>query len=488
VTCSSIIFHVKIQTFIWKAERYFWAQNLSSFRIHCLCSRLSGVWLVSEFLSAGRHSSAIWDWWCRANNARFNFDCRSCAFEVSGYLERYSWLVIRVNSRLNLNIPFILSTGALNVIFVLGQTAGSQIGGILADGVGWRWSFLLQTPLLSLGVLSVVITIESPEPQSESSIARFKRVDFVGALLLVLAIVALLVGLDQGGNAAWLDTSTIGALLIFLLASAAFWMVELKVASEPFAPCHMFTHKGLIAPYMCDFFSICSDSCLIFFLPLFFQAVESQTAAHTGTALIPAAICATIGTLVGGWSVQRTGKYRGPIIIAYSIQAIGTLMVTLIIYTKNTGPGSVIAVYAIASFGCGFGITATVVAIVANAGKKAQAIATAVSFLFRSTGAVIGITIGGAIVQNALRSMLRSRLGTWEADIDKIVDGVRASLTYIDGLPPSVQMIVQSTYRDAVLFACIFATACTIGGVLSSLRIIEVSVYPGSTEVTGTVS
>ncbi|KAF5379291.1 hypothetical protein D9757_007626 [Collybiopsis confluens] len=373
--------------------------------------------------------------------------------------------------------------GALNVIFVLGQAAGSPVGGVLADGPGWRWSFLLQVPLLLFGVLSVMTTMKTPERQSQnqSILAKFRRIDFTSALLLVLGIISLLIGLDRAGNVAWLDALTIGALLIFLIACAALWIVELKIAKEPFAPCHIFTHKGLIASYMCDFFSTCSHACLMFFLPLFFQAVQSQTAAHAGTALVPAAIGATIGTLVGGWLVQKSGKFWWPAVSAYSIQALGSLAVTLIVYIKCANTG-IVAAYAITSFGSGFGTTVTLVAIVASAGRRSQAIATAVSFLFKSTGGVIGIVIGGTIIQNSLRSMLRRRLDSENVDIEKIVYSVRASLTYIDTLPFAVQAIVRSTYRDAVIFACVFATVAAVGGVLSALRVIEVPVIQDRTE------
>ncbi|KAE9388840.1 MFS general substrate transporter, partial [Gymnopus androsaceus JB14] len=367
--------------------------------------------------------------------------------------------------------------GALNVIFVLGQTAGSPLGGYLADGPGWRWSFLFQLPLLVLGCLSGLVMLKPPEAWEESTLAKLKRIDFMGAFSLIVAVVALLVGLDRGGNIAWLDTTTLAVLITSAVAFTAFWTIELKFASEPFAPCHILIHEGLIAPYLCDFFSISADSCLIFFLPLFFQVVETQTAAQAGTLLVPAAISATIGTLAGGWSVQRSGKFWWLIVCGYSTQALGTCLVAFAVYAKGI-------TYSIASFGCGFGITATVVAIVGNAGKGAQAVATSVSFLFRSTGAVVGILIGGTIIQISLRSLLHNRLEATEADVDEIVNGVRASLSYIYTLPVSLQTKVRLTYCEAVFYACIFATVFALGSLLSAFRITEKSISHHSTEGT----
>ncbi|THV07204.1 MFS general substrate transporter [Dendrothele bispora CBS 962.96] len=357
--------------------------------------------------------------------------------------------------------------GFLNIIFVIGQTAGSPVGGALADGPGWRWAFLVQIPLLVLATATVIILLpEPPTDHSQSVSAKLKRVDFFGAFCLVVAISTLLLGLDRAGNVAWMDLFTAILLTISLLFSVLFWKIEGSLAKEPFAPVHLMMRKGLLACYFCDFLSTASDSALIFFLPLYIQSVEKKSAIIAGIALVPAAIAATLGTLVGGWSVQKIRGFRGPVFFGYLIQAAGSVLVLLSIQTVDVQIHAVAAAYGIASFGCGFGLTATVVAIVANTGRKSQAVGTAVSFLFRSLGGVIGILIGGTIIQNALRKLIRLKLEREnEVDIDAIVDGVRASLEYIDSLPDSIQTIVRTAYREVIFFVFVFAALLAIGAI-----------------------
>ncbi|KAL0575146.1 hypothetical protein V5O48_006823 [Marasmius crinis-equi] len=367
--------------------------------------------------------------------------------------------------------------GILNVIFVVGQTAGSPVGGALADGPGWRWAFIVQIPLLAAAAAIVLLLVPTnPMTPSQSIKEKLNRVDFTGAFCLVFAISTLLLGLDRAADVAWIDPFTIGLIVLAVILAILFWNVEAKIATEPFAPPHIMAHKNLLGCYFCDFFSIAADSCLIFFLPLYLQSVQEKSAVVAGISLVPAAIAATLGTLLGGWSVQRTATFKVPVLIGYLLQAFGSLLVVGVLTAPQTSVTGVVTAYAIASFGCGFGITTTVVAIVAHAGPSSKAIANA--------GAVIGILAGSTIIQNSLRWLLYRRLHTSD-DIDDIVKGVRSSLDYIHTLPLDTQAVVRMAYHEAMFYAFVFAFALSLGAVLSAVGIANVSLSseePSSSE------
>lgn len=70
---------------------------------------------------------------------------------------------------------------------------------------------------------------------------------------------------------------------------------------------------------------------------------------------------------------------------------------------------------------------------------------TACSYLFRSLGSVIGLSLSATVVQQLLRDRLRSALHG-SKNIDEIVNGVRESLGYIKKLDPEVANIVRNCY------------------------------------------
>lgn len=110
--------------------------------------------------------------------------------------------------------------------------------------------------------------------------------------------------------------------------------------------------------------------------------------------------------------------------------------------------------------------------LVSNANPEDQAVVTACSYLFRSLGSVIGLSLSSTVVQQLLRTRLRSALHD-SKDIDKIVDGVRQSLDYIRTLDPAVARIVRGSYGWATNKGFAFMIGIVILALLSSFFIRE---------------
>ncbi|KJZ72722.1 hypothetical protein HIM_07914 [Hirsutella minnesotensis 3608] len=99
--------------------------------------------------------------------------------------------------------------GYMNIITLSGMATGSPLGGLLADTLGWRWSFLVQVPLCGLAFLAIYYLLELPAKKQEALLDKIRRIDFLGALVLVAAIAALLAGLDSGPSRGWRHSTTI---------------------------------------------------------------------------------------------------------------------------------------------------------------------------------------------------------------------------------------------------------------------------------------
>jgi hypothetical protein len=83
-----------------------------------------------------------------------------------------------------------------------------------------------------------------------------------------------------------------------------------------------------------------------------------------------------------------------------------------------------------------------------------MAVAVACSYLFRSLGTTIGISISTATLQQVLRTELALRLDDGGA-AREIEEHVRQSLDYIRELPPPTAAIVRSCYAVATSWACL---------------------------------
>ncbi|EFR04443.1 multidrug resistance protein fnx1 [Nannizzia gypsea CBS 118893] len=362
--------------------------------------------------------------------------------------------------------------GVINIVWSAGSGLGAPLGGFLADTIGWRWAFLAQGPCCLLAFIVVGLTLKMPTTDQSNWKEKLKRVDFLGAFVLVIAVFGLILGLDRGGNVSWTMPLTIISLSISVVAFILFMAIEARFAVAPFAPLHITFGRDLVACYLTNFFSFGGWLAAIFYIPLFFQASDGSSAASAGIKLLPSILLGVSGSLFGGWLMKKTGKYYWITFYSYALLVAGLVVITLFsgVITKST-PLIIIGM-TMCAFGNGIGVTTTLIALIANASPEDQAVATACSYLYRSLGSVITISLSASIVQQFLRSSLRSAL-KGNKNIDEIVDGVRQSLDYIKHLDPHLREVVRDCYGRSTTTAFGFMTILVFLAFISAVFIRE---------------
>lgn len=118
-------------------------------------------------------------------------------------------------------------------------------------------------------------------------------------------------------------------------------------------------------------------------------------------------------------------------------------------------------------------ITSTLIAIIANTTQADAAVAIACSYLFRSLGTTLGISISTAVLQQVLRTGLAASLGDDTSRAREIEEGVRQSLDYIRQLEPAVADTVRRCYAVAVQWAFLPSAVLALGAVLAAAFIRE---------------
>ncbi|KEQ83964.1 MFS general substrate transporter [Aureobasidium pullulans] len=362
--------------------------------------------------------------------------------------------------------------GYVNIIYATGAGTGAPLGGILADSIGWRWAFLGQVPLCVLAFVVVGSVLKLPKREQTDWKQKLRRIDFLGAAILICAVFTLLLALDRGSNVSWKANITIISISLSIPLFILFVFVEMKVASEPFAPGHIIFNRSLFACYLCNFFSFSGWLAALFYIPLYFQAVDGLTATQAGVRLIPGIIAGVSGSLFGGFYMQRTGKFYWLTVIAYTCLVVG--MTTVFLFTGfvvNSTIGIIIGM-CICGSGNGVGVTSTLIGLIANASREDQAVATACSYLFRSLGSVFGVSISATLANQSLRDNLASALSNGNAAAE-IAERVRESLAYINTLEPGVRALVRECYAQSTRAAFGLEIGLVAGAAVSAWFIRE---------------
>ncbi|KAL8888344.1 MAG: hypothetical protein Q9215_004220 [Flavoplaca cf. flavocitrina] len=358
--------------------------------------------------------------------------------------------------------------GYLNLIGAIGSTSGGPLGGLFAQTIGWRWAFLIQVFLCVLVILAVSFFLRPPPRKDETPWKeQIQRIDFLGAILLISIVFAILFGLDHGSNVSWRTPVTIVSLCATGPLTLAFLWVETKFATEPFTPGRVIFDKALCACYVQNFFGYAGFTGFIFYIPFFLQVALEMTPAQAGIGLIPAAISAVVGTLLGGIILKRIGKFYWLALIASTVATITSVPIA-VAPSLHRGSAIVIYVASVVTFvPQGMTITASLIAIISNVSAADQAVATACSFLFRSLGAAVGVSLVGLVIQQVLDIKLRARLDPSQAK--KILENVSRSLDFIKDLTPAIRTIVEGSYRDGIQSGFIICVAFLAVATLSTV-------------------
>ncbi|KAF2224596.1 MFS multidrug transporter [Elsinoe ampelina] len=361
--------------------------------------------------------------------------------------------------------------GYINLVYATGAAAGAPIGGIMSDSIGWRWAFLSQSPLCLVAFIAVAVILKEPAKDAVHWKEKLRRIDFLGAAILIAAVFTLLLALDHGSNVAWKSTFTLVSLGVSIPLFAIFLLVEMKVASHPFAPGHLIFHPTLFACYACNFFSFAGWLAAIFYIPLYFQAVDGLTATQAGVRLMPSMAFGVSGSLFAGIWMQHYGRYYWLTVLCYTFLTVGMVVIILFSGLVSASTVGIIIGMCIAAFSNGIGVTSTLIGLIANAERDDQAIVTACSYLFRSLGCVFGVSMSATVANQVLRSELEGTLSGEEAR--EIACRVRESLSYIGTLEPKVRAVVAECYAKSTRGAFALQVGLVAGAAIAAWFIRE---------------
>lgn len=353
--------------------------------------------------------------------------------------------------------------GLSNVFWGLGNGLGGVFGGYLNDTWDWRVAFLAQVPFTMGSLIIICVLLDALRSQTSkkqpNKTPPISRVDFLGSFFLVSTLVLLLMGLTTGGNIVpWTHPLAAATLPSAAVLFCCFIYVEEKVAREPILPLHFLRDRTVFCACLINWFFHIIIYTFIFYVPIYYRARGVSTT-HAGAALIPWSVGLPIGSLIAGTVATKTGRYRYLLWIILALMLAATILSFM---TTLTSPLWLPRVYlGIMGLSSGGMLVVTLLALLGSVDSSHQAVVTSLSYIFRSTGSVIGLCVASAVYQQVLEKDLWAHFGDLK-DAAEIIHGIRDGLDYVSTLPCQMQLTVKGSYMLALRVT--FSTTIAFAG------------------------
>jgi predicted MFS family arabinose efflux permease len=279
-------------------------------------------------------------------------------------------------------------------VFGVSFLIGPAIGGLITDNFGWHWIFFVNLPVGAV-VLYVIFRILPTHRERDAD----RHIDYLGAVLLVAALVPILIGLTNKQFGEWTDGDVGGFIALGVALAALFLWTEWR-AHEPIVPLSLFRIRSFTASVGAMFLAAMGFFAAVVFLPRWFQVVSGTSATEAGYQILPLVGGLIVSAIVSGQVVARTGRYKALIFVALLVLAFGLFLLTNI---RTDTPIALLWLW-MGITGLGIGPSFAVFTLVVQNSVPVRELGTGTSSLtlFQQIGGTVGLAITGSIFGSVL--------------------------------------------------------------------------------------
>jgi DHA2 family multidrug resistance protein len=279
---------------------------------------------------------------------------------------------------------------------MLGPILGPTLGGFLTDAYNWRWVFYINVPFGIAAVAALAFFFK--DTHKDASL----KFDWLGFGFLAVALGAIQLMLDRGGDKGWFGSPEIvieagvGGIALYL------FVVHMFTAEKPFIPREIFKDRNFVSGVVLMFsmgLVLLASSAL---LSPYLQNLAGDTVTQTGLLMVPRGLGTMFAMMFAGRLTMKMDPRLlmtlGAALLVWSIwdmtgwtPSVGTAQISTVTFIQGLGMGLVFVPMNMVAF--------------ATLAPRLRTDGAGLTNLSRNIGSAVGVSITTTVLASSVQSI-----------------------------------------------------------------------------------
>ena len=291
--------------------------------------------------------------------------------------------------------------GMFMAVFGTSSVIGPLVGGLFAGAdqilwiTGWRWVFLINLPIGIVALFMVVNFLHIPHHKVKG------RIDWWGAVSIIIAVVPLLVVAENGRDWGWGSAESLTCYIIGAVGTVAFIFIERSMGTDALLPLRLFKSNAFSFSTIIGVIVGVGMFGGMMTIPLILQIVYGATATESGLLMLPMVLGMMTASILSGRITSKTGRYKWFMISGTAFMTASYFYLSTLTYTWSIWQVAVGMVV----LGAGLGQLMQTLSLVAQNSVEARdiGVATSSATFFRQMGGTAGVAVFISILFSTLK-------------------------------------------------------------------------------------
>ncbi|WP_027343444.1 MFS transporter [Hamadaea tsunoensis] len=351
----------------------------------------------------------------------------------------------------------------------IGVAVGPIVGGALLENFWWGSIFMINLPIIAIGLIFVLwIVPDSKNPQPG-------RIDFLGVLLSIVGLAALVYGIIDGGQSGF-DTPSVWAwtaLGVITLGVFVWWESRTQY---PALDVSLFKIPRFAAAVSLVGISFFAAMGVFFFISFYMQLVRGYSPLQTGLLMLPFAAAQMIFAPLSAGMVKRFG---GKLVSAVGISIVSVATLGYLLVGTDSPMWILLVMFFVFGTGMANIMPPATEAVMASVPREKAGVGSAVNNTVRQVGGALGVAVLGSVLSSVYRSNISDTVAQVpagapapaKAAISESIAGAHAVAENLGGTPfagfaPALIKAADNAFVSAVHAAAIGSALVGLVGLI----------------------